>query len=75
MDHPIYLKRVGFLNLKPDLEQNFEHYKNLLRLVSRILQILIHTVDLYYIQKEIEQLSTQVNQLSKSKFEMDTNQQ
>ena len=33
-----------------------EYYKNVLRLTGRIIDFVMHIVDLYYIQKEIKAL-------------------
>ena len=51
LDHPIYLKRIGIIKMLPDTEDRLEHYKNVLRLAGRIIEILIATVELYLIQK------------------------
>ena len=36
--------------------EKLEHIKNILRLLSRIIDILVLIVELYYIQKEIDHL-------------------
>ena len=56
LDHPIYLKRVGIIKMLPETEDRLEHSKNVLRLAGRIIEILIATVELYLIQKQIETL-------------------
>ena len=56
LDHPIYLKRVGIIKMLPETEDRLEHSKNVLRLAGRIIEILIATVELYLIQKQIENL-------------------
>ena len=40
----------------PETEDRLEHSKNVLRLAGRIIEILIATVELYLIQKQIENL-------------------
>ena len=51
------MKRVGFIRLKDDgLIERIERYKNILRLLSRVIDILVFIVELYYIQKEIDHL-------------------
>ena len=40
----------------PETEDRLEHSKNVLRLAGRIIEILIATVELYLIQKQIETL-------------------
>ncbi len=57
LDHPLYLQRVGFIKFKqPELIKKIERYKNVLRLISRVIDILVLIVELYLVQKEIEYL-------------------
>ncbi len=57
LDHPLYLQRVGFIKFKqPELIEKIERYKNVLRLISRVIDILVLIVELYLVQKEIEYL-------------------
>ena len=54
IDHPVYLKRLGVIRFRAKLEEKFEFYKNALRLSSRVIDIFVNIVDLYYIQKDIK---------------------
>ena len=49
IDHPIYLKRIGIIQLLPENEDRLEHMKNVLRLFGRVIDILIASVELYVI--------------------------
>lgn len=55
-DHPIYLKRIGAWDIRNKLILQIDHYRNILRLLGRVIEIFIDIVDLYYLQKEIKTL-------------------
>ena len=56
LDHPIYLKKVGIIKMLNETEDRLEHCKNVLRVAGRIIEILLATVELYLIHKQIENL-------------------
>ncbi len=56
LDHPIYLHRIGIIKLKSEKEDQIEHFKNILRLSGRVIDILLLTIELHFIQKEIKTL-------------------
>ena len=57
LDHPLYMQKVGFIKFKnPQIIEKLERIKNILRLLSRVIDILVLIVELYYIQKEIDHL-------------------
>ena len=65
-DHPLYFQRIGVTQFSKEFMQKLDFWNNIFWLGNTVLDILCDLVDLYQIQKEMQELKIQKSIIDKN---------